>query len=210
MSAWTRTETDRASVTTSLAPGGSQRDPSAISELIAAAFRDHSAAIQGAALRSTRDPELAADVTQEAFLRLLTEAQAGRFPDNVGGWLYRTSANLIVSRARRAAVARRLAPRLLRSDGPAQPDAIAVLQERHHELQTALATLSAVDRVVLLNAAHGSTGEEIARHLGRTHGATRTLLSRARGRLRTATMEPRVPVRRADVVLMTVGTSSMS
>ncbi len=162
---------------------------------IAAAFRDHSAAVRGNALRLTRDPEAAADVTQEAFLRLVLEAQAGRFPDNVGGWLYRTSANLIVSRARRAAVARRLAPRLLRSEGPAEPDAIAVLQEQHHELRTALATLSGVDRVVLLMAAHGATGEEIACHLGRTQGATRTLLCRARGRLRAATMEPGAIVR---------------
>jgi len=157
--------------------------------VIAAAFRDHSAAIHGTALRSTRDPELAADVTQEAFLRLVVEAQAGRFPDNVGGWLYRTSANLVVSRARRAAVARRLAPRLVRFDGPAEPDAIAVLQEQRHELHVALATLSAADRVALLMAAHGATGQEIARHLGRSHAATRTLLSRARGRLRTAAME---------------------
>ena len=103
-------ETDRVSIPNSRAPGAHRCDPSAISEVIAAAFRDHSAAIHGTALRSTRDPELAADVTQEAFLRLVVEAQAGRFPDNVGGWLYRTSANLIISRARRAAVARRLAP----------------------------------------------------------------------------------------------------
>jgi RNA polymerase sigma factor (sigma-70 family) len=182
-------ETDRVSIPNSRALGAHRCDPSAISEVIAAAFRDHSAAIHGTALRSTRDPELAADVTQEAFLRLVVEAQAGRFPDNVGGWLYRTSANLVVSRARRAAVARRLAPRLVRFDGPAEPDAVAVLQEQRHELHVALATLSAADRVALLMAAHGATGQEIARHLGRSHAATRTLLSRARGRLRTAAME---------------------
>ena len=157
---------------------------------IAAAFRDHATAVRGNALRLTRDFEVAEDVTQEAFLRLVLEAQAGRFPDNVRGWLYRTTANLIVSRARHAAVARRLAPRLLRSAGPVEPDAIAVLQEQQHELTAALASLSAVDRVVLLMAAHGATGEEIAGRLGRSHGATRTLLCRARGRLRAAAMEP--------------------
>ena len=193
-------ETDRLSISIplSLAPCASRLDPSAISEMIAAAFRDHSAAIQGTALRSTRDPEVAADVTQEAFLRLVAEAQAGRFPDNVGAWLYRTSANLIVSRARRAAVARRLAPRLARFDRPAEPDAIAVLQEQHHELHAALATLSAADRVALLMAANGATGEEIARRLGRSHAATRTLLSRARGRLRTAAIGADAHVCRAE------------
>jgi hypothetical protein len=112
MFAPTAAETGRLSISIppSMAPGGHRLDPSTIGEGIAAAFRDHSSAIYGKALRSTRDPELAADVTQEAFLRLVVEAQAGRLPDNIGGWLYRTSANLIVSRARRAAVARRLAP----------------------------------------------------------------------------------------------------
>lgn len=166
--------------------GETRRDPAAISEMLAAAFRDHSDRIHGTALRSTRDPELAADVTQEAFLRLLTEAQAGRFPENVGGWLHRTSANLIVSGARRAEVARRLAPRLVRSNRPAEPDAIALMQEEHQELDVALATLSAVDRMAVLMAAHGATGAEIASHLGRSPAATRTLLCRARGRLRTA------------------------
>jgi RNA polymerase sigma factor (sigma-70 family) len=186
------------SISMSLAPCASRPDPSAISEVIAAAFRDHSAAIYGTALRSTRDPELAADVAQEAFLRLVVEARAGRFPDNVGGWLYRTSANLIVSRARHAAVARRLAPRLVEFERPAEPDTVALLQEQRSELMVALAALSPVERVALLMAAQGATGREIARRLGRSHAATRTLLSRARGRLRIAAIGSDAHVRRAE------------
>ena len=131
--------------------------------------------------------ELAEDETQEAFLRLFTEVQAGRIPDNVRAWLYRASANLVVSRARRAAVARRFAPSLVRFDGPAQPDALAVLSEEQEEVRLALSKLSRADRDAILLAAHGATGAEIARHRGRSHVATRTLLSRARGRLRLAT-----------------------
>jgi RNA polymerase sigma-70 factor (ECF subfamily) len=186
------------SIARSLAPCAGRPDPAAVSELIAAAFRDHSAAIYGTALRSTRDPELAADVTQEAFLRLVVEAQAGRLPDNVGGWLYRTSANLVISRARRAAVARRLAPRLVELDRPAEPDTVALLQEQQTELQVALAALPAVDRVALLMAAQGATGQEIARRLGRSHAATRTLLSRARGRLRAVALRPDASARLAE------------
>jgi RNA polymerase sigma factor (sigma-70 family) len=170
----------------SIARGADRPDPATVDEIVSSAFRTHAASIRGTALRSTRDPELAEDVTQDAFLRLFVEVQAGRCPENVGAWLYRTSANLIVSRARRAAVARRIAPRLARFDGPAQPDAIALLQEEQHEVQAALATLSTADRVALLMSAEGATGEEIAHHIGRSHGATRTLLTRARGRLRTA------------------------
>jgi RNA polymerase sigma factor (sigma-70 family) len=157
---------------------------------IAAAYDAHSAAIFGLTLRATRDRDLAADITQEAFLRLLTEGQAGRLPDNVGGWLYRTSANLVISRARRVAVARRLAPRLVPRDEPDGPEAIALGNERHRELDASLATLSVADRVALVMAAQGATGEEIAGHLGRTHAATRTHLTRARARLRAA-MVPR-------------------
>jgi RNA polymerase sigma factor (sigma-70 family) len=158
----------------------------AVGDVVSAAFLAHSASVQGVALRSTRDPELAADVTQEAFLRLFVEAQAGRLPENVGAWLYRTSANLIVTRARRTAVARRHAPNLVRFDGPAQPDAIAILHEDRDELHLALASLPPAHRVALVMAADGATGVEIARRLGRSHNATRTLLTRARGRLRTA------------------------
>jgi RNA polymerase sigma factor (sigma-70 family) len=155
---------------------------------IALAYDDHSAAIYGLALRATRDPELAADITQEAFLRLLSEGQRGRLPDNVGGWLYRTSLNLVISRARRASVARRFAPRLLPRDQPEGPDVIAAGNEQHRELNAALATLSVADRVALVMAAQGATGEEIAGYLGRSPGATRTHLTRARARLRDAVL----------------------
>ena len=165
--------------------GGSDPDP----DDIGLAFRDHWGPTFGIALRSTRDPELAADVTQEAFLRLVSEQRAGRCPDNIRAWLYRTSANLIVSRARREMVARRAAPRLARSETPAQPDAIAILHEEQVELQRTLAILSATERAALLMAAHGVTGTEIARRLGRSEAATRTLLCRARARLRSATVE---------------------
>lgn len=156
--------------------------------VVADAYDTHAAAIYGLALRATRDPDLAADVTQEAFLRLLGEGQRGRLPDNVGGWLYRTSSNLIVSGARRATVARRFAPFLLSRREPDEPEAIALGNEQHRELDAALATLSVADRLALVMAAQGASGEEIAGRLGRSHGATRTHLTRARARLRAAVL----------------------
>jgi RNA polymerase sigma-70 factor (ECF subfamily) len=158
----------------------------ALDMLMTAAYEAHSAAIYGLALRSTRNPELAADVTQESFIRLLTEGRRGRFPDNVGGWLFRTSSNLIISGARRQSVARRLAPRLVHPDEPDGPETVALGRERQRELDAALASLSVVDRLVVILAAQGATGDEIAGHLGRSNAATRTLLSRARVRLRAA------------------------
>jgi DNA-directed RNA polymerase specialized sigma24 family protein len=45
-------------------------------------------------------------------------------------------------------------------------------------------------------AAQGATGVEIALHLGRSQAATRTMLCRARMRLRAAMLEAEAPVRR--------------
>lgn len=162
---------------------------SSVSAIITAAYEAHSSAIFGLALRATRDPDLAADITQEAFLRLLQDVQRGRVPDNTGAWLYRTSSNLIISRGRRVTVARRLAPRLVARDEPDGPDAIAIDNEQHRELEASLATLAVDDRVALVMAAQGATGEEIAGHLGRSNGATRTHLTRARAHLRAAVLK---------------------
>ena len=159
------------------------------SDRMAAAFSDHWAMIRGTALRSTRDPDVAADVAQEAFLRLVAEANAGRFPNNVGAWLYRTSANLVVSRARRVAVARRFEPALVRREQPAEPPAIVSMRERTNELAVALSGLAAAERMALMLAAEGATGEEMTARVGRTAGATRTLLCRARKRLRSRLAE---------------------
>jgi RNA polymerase sigma factor (sigma-70 family) len=152
----------------------------------AAAYDRHHARVHGMVRSATRDPELAADVTQEAFLRLLREAQAGRYPADAGAWLYRTASNLAVSSARRASVARRFAPRLVAGGSAPSPEGATLERERSRVMSAALGRLSTTERAALVMAAEGSAGEEIAARLGRTHGATRTLLFRARGRLRVA------------------------
>lgn len=153
-------------------------------DFVTSAHRSHAAVTYAVALKATRDPELAEDLTQESFVRLLAEARAGRYPDNTGAWLYRAVSNLVISRARRTAVARRLAPRLADMGSPDQPDAVAVRHEGQAELRRALGSLSADERTALLLAASGASGIEIAALLGRSHAATRALMCRARARLR--------------------------
>lgn len=151
---------------------------------VADAFDAHESSIFGLLLAVAGDREIAADATQEAFLRLLAEVRRGRFPDRPGAWLYRTGVNIVISGARRNAVARRFAPRLLSRDGGSNPEAAALEHERSSAMREVLRTLAPVERAALVMAAQGVTGEEIAASLGKTHGATRTLLSRARMRLR--------------------------
>ena len=134
------------------------REPgtTSLDAFVTAAYDAHATSIYGLALRSTRDAELAADVTQEAFLRLLTEGQRGRLPDNLGGWLYRTSSNLIVSGARRRSVASRFALRLVTRDEPDGPEAILLGNEQHRDLDAALSDLSVDDRLALVLSAQGA------------------------------------------------------
>jgi RNA polymerase sigma-70 factor (ECF subfamily) len=151
---------------------------------VADAFDAHQASIFGLLLAGAGDSEVAADATQEAFLRLLAEARRGRFPDRPGAWLYRTGVNLVISNARRGAVARRFAPRLVSRDVGSSPEGAALEHERSTAMREVLQTLTPIERAALVMAAQGVTGQEIAVNLGKSHGATRTLLSRARMRLR--------------------------
>jgi RNA polymerase sigma-70 factor (ECF subfamily) len=152
--------------------------------MVASDFDRLGTSIRAMVQASTHDAEVAADVTQEAFLRLLREAKAQRYPRQPRAWLYRTAINLTISQARHAAVARRTAPSLARDDAAPGPEGVALRRERTRTLDAALTRLSAHERTAVVMAAEGASGEEIAAHLGRTPGATRSLMFRARGRLR--------------------------
>lgn len=132
----------------------------------------------------TRDPEAAEDILQEAFLRLVREARAGRMPDQPRAWLYRVAANAAIDRGRRGQTLVRFLPRLFSRDEPDAPEDAALRAERDAELHAALGRLSADRRAALLLAARGFSGAEVAALLGRSEPATRTLLCRARLELR--------------------------
>lgn len=132
----------------------------------------------------TRDADVAEDLVQEAFLRLAREVEAGRTPDDAGAWLHRVAGNLAASRGRHLSVVDRRAGELPRPDGPTSPEAQVVEAELNEALRAVLAQLSSDDRGALILAAQGYRGPEIAASIGRTAGATRTLLCRARTKVR--------------------------
>jgi RNA polymerase sigma-70 factor (ECF subfamily) len=156
-------------------------DPTAIVE---AAWADHAAGLQAYLTSLTRDPTTAEDVAQEAFLRLTREVGAGRTPDNIGGWLHRVATNVAMSRARHNQVVDRYAPTLFDRRVGDSPEDEVLRHERDRQIRDALAVLSETDRAAVWMAAEGYGGPEIARALARTQAATRTLLCRARTRLR--------------------------
>lgn len=153
-------------------------------QLVELAFRLHAGGLVRRLTSITREPAAAEDLAQEAFARLAIEVAAGRAPENAGAWLHRVGTNLAMSRGRKSAVAERRRAELPVPGTAASPEVATVQAEEAGALHAVLADLPDVERTALLLAAHGYRGPEIARHLGRTDGATRTLLCRARQKVR--------------------------
>jgi RNA polymerase sigma factor (sigma-70 family) len=136
----------------------------------------------------TRDQDEAADVCQEVFIKLLVNARAGRMPDLPGAWMHRVAHNIVVSAARRKATSERSLDRMSDDEHlPSTEDAV-IDRERDAYVRHALTGVRPVEREAMILAAQGYRAGEIGVKLGRTELATRTLLCRSRGRLRSQLM----------------------
>jgi RNA polymerase sigma-70 factor (ECF subfamily) len=156
--------------------------------IVDAAYREHHGQLYGHLLSLIRDPAAAEDLSHEAFLRLTREVREGRTPDNIGGWLHRVGTNLVASRARHAKVVDHFAPALVERDVEQSPEDEVLRRERDGLIHRALDELSPTDRQAVVLAAEGYHGPEIAQVMARTQAATRTLLCRARSKLRVRLM----------------------
>ena len=156
--------------------------------LVSQAWERHHGELYTFLRRATRDEEAAEDLLQEAFLRLTTVVGEGRSPDNARAWLYRVAANLATSRGRRRSTVQRwLSLHGAREAEPGigeSPESGVLRREGTANLEAALASLSTDARTALLLSRDGFNGIEIAATIGRSHAATRTLLSRARVQVR--------------------------
>lgn len=154
---------------------------------VVAAYEAHHAEVYGFLARATRDVSAAEDLLQETYLRLTQEARAGQGPLEVRAWLYRVASNLAISRARRQTTARdQRGGSAQRGDSTIaqSPEAGVMGRAGVAEMERVLEGLSIDARLALLLAGEGFSGEEIAATIGRSVAATRTLLSRARARVR--------------------------
>lgn len=155
-----------------------------IARVVETAYTANSASLLRHLTATTRDPSAAEELTQEAFLRLMVEINEGRVPDDIGAWIHRVGHNLAMSRGRRITVAERRNRELERPGHAPSPETAALATEQGQSLCQAVAGLAATDQCALILAANGYRGPEIARSIGRSDAATRTLLCRARTRLR--------------------------
>ena len=153
--------------------GDEARDPDTL-------FARHHASLERYLVRLTGDRDLASDLAQEAFVRLLEQDAT---PEQARPWLFRVATNLARDVGRKARRHRDLgtADRLRRahSDPPPAPDRAVEQSEAGRRVRAALRALSVKEREALLMREEGFKHREIAEALGTTTGSVGTLLRRA-------------------------------
>ena len=144
-------------------------------------------------VRLTGDPDLAADVAQETFIRLVE-----RHPDDrqLRGWLFRVATNLVRDTSR---VQRRRLELLQESadllDPPGtrlDPERMLELKERRRVVRTALDALSLRDRTLLLMREEGFSHREMAEAVGTTTKSVGSMIARALNKLARELSRPEV------------------
>ena len=150
-------------------------------------FTRHHGEIYAYLVRMLHDRELAADLTQDAFLKAYRAHDTLKDPGNARAWLYQIARRVALDEIRRRGVVR-FVPWAGESYGVG-PSAEQVVMEttRSGDLQRALDQIPERQRsALLLKELHDLTGVELAAALGVSHLAARALLTRARKALRQA------------------------
>ena len=144
-------------------------------------FAKHHGEIYAYLFRMMRDPELAADMTQDAFIKAYKNYDTLEKPENARAWLYQIAHRVALDEIRRRKIVRFL-PWTGESRGSAPSAEHLVMDARlSGDLQRALARIPERQRAALLLAElHDLTGLELAAALGVSHVAARALLTRAR------------------------------
>ena len=162
-------------------------DQDAAHAFVEALFAKHHNEIYAYLVRMLRDPELAADLTQDAFVKAYKAYDSLEKPENARAWLYQIAHRVALDEIRRRKIIR-FFPWTGESHGSA-PSAERLVMDAHlsGDMQRALARVPERQRAALLLAElHDLTGVELAAALGVSHVAARALLTRARESLRQA------------------------
>lgn len=158
------------------------RDSAAFEALV----RRHQAPLRAFLVRLTGEPALADDLAQEAFLKAYRALDGFRGGASFRSWLF-AIAMREAQMARRREAARTRARTGARGDDEAAPPA-----EFSLDLQRALAALTQEERMAaLLCDAAGFSHAEAASAMAAPLGTVKTLVARARDKLRAAMTEER-------------------
>ncbi len=144
-------------------------------------YERHGRKLWGLARRLGASDEQAADVVQEAHLRLWRELSAGRSIDDVDGWLFRVAYRLVMDQHR---VGRRVRELIGRLTQPRQESATHAVDEAM-SLWPLVDDLPARERATLyLRYRADLSFEQIGQVMGITAASARTYASRGTERLR--------------------------
>ncbi len=162
-------------------------------------FAKHHGEIYAYLMRMMRDPEVAADMTQDAFVKAYKNYASLEKPENARAWLYQIAHRVALDEIRRRKIIRFL-PWTGESKGSVPSAEHLVMEGRlSGDMQRALARIPERQRAALLLAElHDLTGLELAAALGVSHVAARALLTRARESLRQALAAEREDEAAAD------------
>jgi RNA polymerase sigma-70 factor (ECF subfamily) len=140
--------------------------------------------------RLSGEPELAADISQEAFVKLL---RRGAMPESPAAWLVTVGLNLYrnarAKRSRRKSLLSLSTAQGSFSDPEPAPDASAETGEAQERVRATLRRLEERDQKLLLLRAEGFSYREIANALALNEGSIGTLLARAKKAFRAAYQE---------------------
>ena len=150
-------------------------------------FSLHHAEIYAYLARMVREPELAADLAQDTFVKAYRAYDSLEDRDHARAWLYQIAHRVALDEFRRRKIIRFL-PWTGESRGAAPSAEHLALEGRFSgDMERALRKMPERQRSALLLAElHDLTGLELASALGVSHVAARALLTRARESLRQA------------------------
>jgi RNA polymerase sigma-70 factor, ECF subfamily len=158
-------------------------DADAFAELV----RRHRDRLWAVALRTTGDPEDAADALQEAMISAYRKADSYRQEAQVTTWLHRIVVNACLDRLRRRGPRLSLLPsndEHPQDDISASPEPVAELAARRVDVSAAIAALHPDQRAALvLVDMEGYSVADAARILGCAEGTVKSRCSRGRSQL---------------------------
>jgi RNA polymerase sigma-70 factor (ECF subfamily) len=166
---------------------------------VEALFAKHHSEIYAYLVRMIRDPELAADLTQDAFVKAYRAYDSLQKDENARAWLYQIAHRVALDELRRRKVARLLPWTGESHASSPSAERLAMDVRLSGPLERALARIPERQRAALLLAeVHDLTGLELAAALGVSHVAARALLTRARESLRQTLAVERAAEQQAE------------
>jgi RNA polymerase sigma-70 factor (ECF subfamily) len=163
-------------------------DQDAAAAFVEQLFARHHGEIYAYLVRMVRDPDRAADLAQDAFVKAYRAYDTLQKDENARAWLYRIAHRVALDDIRHRRVIRFLpfTSEPTHATEPS-PERLAMDVRLSGPLERALARIPERQRAALLLAeVHDLTGLELAATLGISHLAARALLTRARESLRQA------------------------